>query len=139
MNFLPAIPLSTIPSYYGSGGMAMNVDGTLLATVDSYQHCVRIYSVIDQTAAPFIVGTAGTAGCLHGQFRNPISACFALRSVCAWAVGKRAYAYLVSVSMQTVCLSRWAVVRVSMQPLREVSHVFFVRLYEQGRWPPPHV
>ena len=73
---------------------------------------------------------------------NPVNKSIAMvrnPTICAWAVGKRAYAYLVSVSMQTVCLSRWAVVRVSMQPLREVSHVFFVRLYEQGRWPPPHV
>jgi hypothetical protein len=80
MNFLPAIPLFSIPAIEGAGGAAVNVGGTLLASVDYYLHCVRIYSVIDQTAAPFIVGTAGTAGCLHGQFRNPISACFALRS-----------------------------------------------------------
>jgi hypothetical protein len=79
MSFLPAIPLSAIPSDDGFGGIDVNVDSTLLALVAYYQHCVRIYSLIDQSAAPFIVGTAGTGGSAHGQFYCPISACFVHR------------------------------------------------------------
>jgi hypothetical protein len=60
--------------------MAVNLDGTLLASVKFYHHCVRIYSMVDHTAAPVIVGTAETAGNAHGQFYCPISACFVNRN-----------------------------------------------------------
>jgi hypothetical protein len=80
MSFLPAILLSAIPSDGGFGGFDVNVDDTLLASVDYQQHCVRIYSVIDQTAAPFIVGTAGIRGSAHGQLDNPAFVCFVHRN-----------------------------------------------------------
>jgi DNA-binding beta-propeller fold protein YncE len=82
MNFLPAIPLSasTVPFGEGCGGIAVNFDGSLLATVDNQQHCVCIYSVVDHTAAPFIAGTVGTAGSAPGQFNYPALACFVHRN-----------------------------------------------------------
>ena len=82
MNFLPAVPLFSIPRIEGSGGFGVNKDGSLLALVDSTEHSVQIYSVDGTacTAAPVVVGTAGTAGCLNGQFRHPFSACFTHRS-----------------------------------------------------------
>jgi hypothetical protein len=82
MNFLPAIPLSSVLAIEGPGGAAVNKDGSLLALVDSTEHSVQIYSVDGTacTAAPVIVGTAGTAGCLNGQFRIPSSVCFAHRN-----------------------------------------------------------
>jgi DNA-binding beta-propeller fold protein YncE len=38
MSFLPAIPLSAVPAYSGSG-VAVNLDGILLASVVSGRHC----------------------------------------------------------------------------------------------------
>ena len=58
----------------------MNLDGTLLASVDFYHHCVRIYSMVDNTAAPVIVGTAETRGSAHGQLNFPILSCFVNRN-----------------------------------------------------------
>ncbi len=68
----------------------MNVDGTLFASVNLFQHCVRIYNAADRTAAPIVVGTAGTAGSAHGEFNHPRSACFVHRDgvdtllICDW-------------------------------------------------------
>ena len=58
----------------------MNFDGTLVASVHQHLHCVYIYRVVDLTAAPIIVGTAGTAGRAHGQLNYPVFACFVLRN-----------------------------------------------------------
>jgi DNA-binding beta-propeller fold protein YncE len=82
MNFLPAIPLFSVLAIQGAVGVAVNKDGSLLALVDSERHCVQIYSVVGTTcnAAPVIVGTAGTAGCLNGQFNYPRLACFVNRN-----------------------------------------------------------
>jgi hypothetical protein len=82
MNFLPAIPLSAIPADEGSGGVAVNVDGTLLASVHCKQHCVYMYSVdgAGKHAADAVVyGTCGTAGSLDGELRCPLFACFVHR------------------------------------------------------------
>jgi hypothetical protein len=54
----------------------MNVDGTLVASVSSDAHCVYVYNVADRTAAPIVVGTAGSA---HGLLNTPTSAFFAHR------------------------------------------------------------
>jgi hypothetical protein len=83
MNFMPAIPLSVIPANDGSGGIAVNVDGTLFASVHSDQHCVFIYSVDgagELTADPVVVGTAEIRGSAHGQFDNPTFVCFVHRN-----------------------------------------------------------
>ena len=80
MNFRPAIPLSGFPAEKGSGGIAVNMDGTLLASVVSDQNCVYIYSVVDTTADAVVVGATGTAGSGHGQLNNPRSACFVHRN-----------------------------------------------------------
>ncbi len=80
MNFLPPIPIPAdiIRSYAGNGGIAVNVDGTLVASVHSTGHCVYICSVTDPTAYPVIViGTAGSAAL--GLLCNPVSACFVHR------------------------------------------------------------
>jgi DNA-binding beta-propeller fold protein YncE len=82
MFFLPAIPLTVIPTEEGLHyrGIAVNADGTLFASVHSKQHCVHIYSKADRTADAVIVGTAGTAGSSHGQLDSPAFACFAHRN-----------------------------------------------------------
>jgi DNA-binding beta-propeller fold protein YncE len=77
-SFLPPIPIP-IPSHVGYGGIAVNVDGTRFASVDSTAHCVYIYNATDRTADPIIVGTAGTSGSAHGGFNHPTSACFVRR------------------------------------------------------------
>jgi DNA-binding beta-propeller fold protein YncE len=83
MNFLPPIPIPAdiIRGYKGYGGIAVNVDGTLFASVDRNAHCVYIYSVADRdrTADPIVVGTAGTAGSAHGEFNHPAFVCFVHR------------------------------------------------------------
>lgn len=57
----------------------MNVDGTLLASVEAIQHCVHIYR-IDSTGEtighPIIVGSKGVRGKAHGQFSYPHFVCF---------------------------------------------------------------
>lgn len=76
MDFLPAIPLFSLRGY---GGIAINVDGSLLASVDSDQHCVYIYSVDgagECLADPVVVGTRGKA---DGEYRSPRFACFVRR------------------------------------------------------------
>jgi DNA-binding beta-propeller fold protein YncE len=80
MNFLPAIPLSAIPATDSHGGVAVNADGTLFASVDSGQHCVYMYNMVDRTAHPVVIGTAGTAGSAHGQLDYPGLACFVHRN-----------------------------------------------------------
>jgi hypothetical protein len=77
MNFLPAIPLSSISGRKGDGGIAFNVDGTLFASVDADFHCVYIYSVNGHTADAVVVGSFGSA---HGQLNTPIFACFVHRN-----------------------------------------------------------
>jgi DNA-binding beta-propeller fold protein YncE len=81
MNFLPPIPIPAdiIRGYAGYGGIAVNADGTLVASVDRDAHCVYIYDATDRTADAIIVGTAGTAGSAHGEFNHPASACFVHR------------------------------------------------------------
>jgi DNA-binding beta-propeller fold protein YncE len=67
----------------GLGGIAVNVNGNVFASVDHHQHCVYIYSVDDagkRTAHPvFVAGTAGAAGRAHGQLNGPTFACFVRR------------------------------------------------------------
>jgi DNA-binding beta-propeller fold protein YncE len=57
----------------------VNLDGTLFASVDCDAHCVRIHNAANRTAAPTVVGTAGTAGGAHGELNCPTSACFVHR------------------------------------------------------------
>jgi DNA-binding beta-propeller fold protein YncE len=81
-SFLPLIPIPIpipIPSHAGYGGIAVNLDGTLVASVDYFQHYVYICSVADPTARPFVVGTRHTSGSAHGQLHSPVSACFVHR------------------------------------------------------------
>jgi DNA-binding beta-propeller fold protein YncE len=78
-SFLPPIRSDIIRGYAGSGGNAVNVDGTLVASVDSRQNCVYIYNATDLTADPVVVGTAGTSGSAHGELNCPTSACFVHR------------------------------------------------------------
>jgi hypothetical protein len=100
MNFLPAIPISAVPAEKGSGGVALNLDGTLLASVVNGQHCVYIYSVVEcvrservhtwccacsvccrrPTTYPVVVGIAGTRGSAYGQLSYPAMACFVQRN-----------------------------------------------------------
>jgi hypothetical protein len=83
MNFLPAIPLSAIPADEGSGGVAVNVDGTLLASVHCKQHCVYLYSFDGagkHAADPVVYGTCGTSGSLDGELTYPLFACFVHRN-----------------------------------------------------------
>jgi DNA-binding beta-propeller fold protein YncE len=72
MNFLPPIRADIISGHRGNGGIAVNVDGTLVASVDCGVDCVYIYNVADRdhTAYPAIVGTA------HGLLNHPEFACF---------------------------------------------------------------
>ena len=77
-----AASLPSISGHKGYGGIAVNVDGTLFASVDDDQHCVYIYSVDGagkRTADPVVVGTAGTAGSAHVQLNDPRFACFVHR------------------------------------------------------------
>jgi DNA-binding beta-propeller fold protein YncE len=86
-SFLPPIPIP-IPIHAGVGGIAVNVDGTLVASVNREQHCVYIYNAA--AADAIIVGTAGTAGSAHGEFVCPTFACFVHRDgvdtllICDW-------------------------------------------------------
>ncbi len=78
-SFLPPIRSDIIRGYAGSGGNAVNVDGTLFASVDRDAHCVYIYSVADRTSDPIVVGTAGTSGGAHGLLKYPACVCFVHR------------------------------------------------------------
>lgn len=83
MSFLPAIPLPSLTSSERCGGILANDDGSLIAVVDSGQHCVYIYSVNsagERTAEPIVVGTVGSCGSAPGQFNFPCSACFVHRN-----------------------------------------------------------
>jgi DNA-binding beta-propeller fold protein YncE len=80
MHFLPAIPWTSIPEDHRIGGVAVNVDGTLIASTHLNEHCVYIYNVVDLAADSIVVGVAGTAGSLDGQFRYPALACFVHRN-----------------------------------------------------------
>jgi DNA-binding beta-propeller fold protein YncE len=85
-SFLPPIPILHDASrgHGGDGGIAVNDDGTLVASVDTSRHCVYIYNA--PAADPIIVGTAGTAG----RLTFPTSACFVRRDgvdtlfICDW-------------------------------------------------------
>lgn len=83
MSFLPAIPLPYLKSKtVGYGKIAANIDGTLLASVESRQHCVYIYSVDsagEHTADPIVFGTVFAPGNADGQLHIPSSACFVHR------------------------------------------------------------
>jgi DNA-binding beta-propeller fold protein YncE len=83
MNFLPATPLLVFPDDRNLGGIAMNVSGTLLASVNFDQHCLYICSVDrsgELTTDAVVVGTPGIRGSAHGQFDSPASACFVHRN-----------------------------------------------------------
>lgn len=91
MSFLPAILLPSLKIRKGYGGIAANVDGTLIALVDSMQNCVYIFSVDgagERTADPIVIGSHGTS---HGQLDYPVSACFVRRKgvdtvlICDWS------------------------------------------------------
>jgi DNA-binding beta-propeller fold protein YncE len=79
MNYLPAIPVTSIAAVRGGGGIAVNVDGTLIASVVRLQHCVHIYSVVDATVHPVVIGTSGIAGSAPGQLDHPAFTCFVHR------------------------------------------------------------
>ena len=85
MSFLPAIPLSSIQDASSNGGIAMNANCSLFASVDSWQHCVYIYSVDDAGecvggTAVVVVGTPGSRGSAMGQLNGPRLACFVNRN-----------------------------------------------------------
>lgn len=75
MHFLPAIPLLFVKRHVGNGGIAVNADGTLMASVNSVQHCVYIYSMDSTDADPIICSTF-----VGGQLHYPQAACFVYRS-----------------------------------------------------------
>jgi hypothetical protein len=77
MSFLPAIPLSGFPADEGVGGVAVNLGGTLLASVVSDQDCVHMYSVVDPTADAVVVGAATSS---LSQLNYPNVACFVHRN-----------------------------------------------------------
>jgi DNA-binding beta-propeller fold protein YncE len=74
----------------GYGGIAVNVDGTRFASVDSTAHCVYMYNAADRTADPVVVGTSGTAGSAHGELDDPHFVCLVHRDgvdtlfICDW-------------------------------------------------------
>ena len=82
MDFEKATPVSCIPVDEGSGGIAVNASGTLFASVDSKQHCVRIYRLecLRECTAVVIVGTASHYGIDPGTFNTPTFACFVRRN-----------------------------------------------------------
>jgi hypothetical protein len=82
MNFLPATPFSAISSVPsgGLGGVAMNARGTLIAFSLRDQHCVHIYSVVELSADPVVIGTAGIRGSAHGHLDDPAFVCFVHRN-----------------------------------------------------------
>jgi hypothetical protein len=50
---MSASTLSTLPSFYGNGGIAVNTESTLFATVDVEARCVNIHTLrSDGTALP---------------------------------------------------------------------------------------
>jgi DNA-binding beta-propeller fold protein YncE len=71
MNFLPPVASSIARVHRGYGGIAVNADGTLVASVDMNR--VNIYSAVDRAAHPVVVGT-------YGQLKHPRFACFVHRS-----------------------------------------------------------
>jgi sugar lactone lactonase YvrE len=76
-SLLPPIPADIIRGHAGGvGGMTVNADGTLFATVHGNDHCVYIHSVADRTADAVVVGTVD---CAHREFDHPTSACFVHR------------------------------------------------------------
>jgi hypothetical protein len=90
-SFLPPAPIpipAPIPAKFG--GIAVNVDGTLVASVSRNAHCVYMFNVADRTTDPVVVGTAGTAGVAHGELDRPAFACFVHRDgvdtllICDW-------------------------------------------------------
>jgi hypothetical protein len=84
MDFLPAVPMTSIPAYPGHGGIAVDSTGTLLANVETRDHCVRIYRVdaagVCLTTAAVVVGTPGTDGNADGLLHTPTFACFVHRN-----------------------------------------------------------
>jgi DNA-binding beta-propeller fold protein YncE len=79
MNFF-SIRADIIRGYAGHGAIAVNVDGTLIASVNYENHCMYIYNAADHNADPIVVGTAGTAGSAHGLLNYPAFACFVHRN-----------------------------------------------------------
>jgi DNA-binding beta-propeller fold protein YncE len=75
MNFLTPIPVDINRSLRVNGGIAVNVDGTLVASADSNGSCVYICSVRDPTARPFVTGAYGSTL----QLASPRTACFVHR------------------------------------------------------------
>lgn len=77
-----AIPLLSLKGSFGCGGIAVNNDGTLMASVDSEQHCVHIYSMDSEgecIADPIIIGHMGERGIAHGYLSYPWGICFVHR------------------------------------------------------------
>jgi DNA-binding beta-propeller fold protein YncE len=74
MIFEAPLPFDT-----GIGGIAVNYDGTLFASVDKFRDCVYIYSLREPTAAPVVFGAAGTDGNEDQELCNPTLACFVRR------------------------------------------------------------
>lgn len=79
MDLTPGIPLVlSFPAIGRYGGIAVNVDGTLLASVDDKQHCVYIYRADGE--GEIVVGTPGTSGSADGELLSPRLACFVHRN-----------------------------------------------------------
>lgn len=82
MNFSPAIPLLSLKKNSGHGGIAANVDGTLVASVDSHRHCVHIYNVnsAGESTRERKVQLSSVHGNTTSHLNYPTSACFVRRS-----------------------------------------------------------
>jgi DNA-binding beta-propeller fold protein YncE len=73
------VPANIIRGHAGHGGIAENLDGTLVASLNRGQYCAYIYNAADRTADPIVVGTRHTSGSAHRQLHSPTSACFVHR------------------------------------------------------------
>jgi hypothetical protein len=80
-TFLPPIPIPAdiIDGRVGDGKIAVNVSGTLFASVDQTLNCVYICSVAGCTSDPIVVGTPHTSGSAHGDLDGPAFVCFVHR------------------------------------------------------------
>ncbi len=54
-SFLLPVPSDIIRGHVGCGGIAVNVDGTFVASMHSSGHCVYICSVTDPTADAVVI------------------------------------------------------------------------------------
>lgn len=142
MKFLPSIPL---PDFFGQ--VAINVDGTLVASIDSEKHCVSVCSVNSaghRIAGPIIYGTVD----IPGKLAHPNDACFVRRNgidtllICDWGNNR-----VVEVSTEGALLGiifmhnppiyiKYCSKRDVIAVTSTVKHTVSVLQYRSGRWEP---